>query len=166
MSASAFAPWLSGHAALLAERSSSPVERAEAAIREVLVEYAVQFDGRCLDGVVGLFAADATVDAGGGSARGRGEIRALFGGFLDTLSWTAHTVSNVTVVIDSDDSARAAAYVQALTVGSASAAVQLMAMSYRDRLVRRHGRWLIAERRIVVGRSFDLAPSSRRGGVA
>jgi ketosteroid isomerase-like protein len=128
-------------------------------VRETIFRYAHLVDRGRIDELVALFTDDATLEAGDRPpARGREAIRAFFVGTGARLAagtarpLVRHHVSNVLVTIGGPDAASAESYFLAVTERGPDHWGR-----YRDRLVRRDGRWLFAQRR---ARADGYAPGS------
>jgi len=131
-------------------------------IRETVARYAHLVDRGRIDELVLLFAEDGTLEAGDRPpARGRAAIRAFF---TDTAARLAsastrrlirHHVSNLVIEVSGPESASAESYFLALAEGGVDHWGR-----YRDRLVRREGRWLFQHRR---ARADGHAPGSLFG---
>ena len=128
-------------------------------VRETIFRYAHLVDRGRIDELLALFADDATLEAGDRPpARGRDAIRAFFVGTGERLAagttrpLIRHHVSNVVVTLDGPDAATAESYFLAVTERGPDHWGR-----YRDRLVRRDGRWLFAYRR---ARADGYAPGS------
>ncbi len=131
-------------------------------IRETVARYAHLVDRGRIDELVLLFAEDGTLEAGDRPpARGRAAIRAFF---MDTAARLAgastrrlirHHVSNLVIEVSGPESASAESYFLALAEGGVDHWGR-----YRDRLVRRDGRWLFQHR---LARADGHAPGSLFG---
>jgi len=131
-------------------------------IRETLARYVHLVDRGRLDEATSLFAEDAMLEIGdGGAATGRAAIRALFARTGERLAaggrrpFIRHHLSSIAVSVEGLETATAESYFLALGERGLDHWGR-----YRDRLVRREGCWLIAERRVRVD---GRAPGSMLG---
>jgi 3-phenylpropionate/cinnamic acid dioxygenase small subunit len=127
-------------------------------VRQLIAAYAHLVDGGRFDELVELFTEDATLEAGTlPPAHGRDAIRAVFTGTGARLAARAarplirHHVSSIQIDVHDADTAGARAYFCAFTARGPDHWGR-----YRDRLVRRDGRWLFHHRRVEThGRAGD-----------
>ncbi len=118
-------------------------------IIEIIARYSRCIDEPRWDDLPGLFAPDARVDCGplGQFAGSEG-----IGNFVAVLrsvgQMMRHYTTNVTIEGDSER-ARAHVYVLAL-VGPRPGALQITTGFYEDELVKRDGRWLFSQRRVLL----------------
>jgi len=123
----------------------------EAAIKRVILQYAVRLDARDFDGYVSLFAKDGVWQNGDTVKHGRDEIKAMlvgiYGnpppGFVNNDSY--RIVSNIEVTLDGD---RATAHSRQLTIMRDKNGSPRPALSgiYEDRFIREDGEWKILHR--------------------
>jgi len=125
---------------------------AREAIRDTLARYVHLVDRGRLDEATSLFAEDATLEVGDGrTATGRAAVRALFARTGERLAaggrrpFIRHHLSSITVSVEDAETATAESYFLALGEHGPDHWGR-----YRDRLVRRQGRWVFAERRVRV----------------
>jgi hypothetical protein len=121
-------------------------------IRETLARYVHLVDRGRLDEAASLFAEDAKLEVGDGpTATGRAAIRALFARTGERLGaggrrpFIRHHLSSVAVSVEDAETATAESYFIALGERGLDHWGR-----YRDRLVRRGGSWVFAERRVRV----------------
>lgn len=116
-------------------------------IADTLARFCERIDEYDIDGAVEVFTEDCVTDYGpgrGGPIAGREQLRRRLLRSQRENKRTHHQLGQVTVRLDGDE-ARSIAYVTAwheLRDGRS----QVARLQYRDRLVRRAGSWLIAER--------------------
>jgi hypothetical protein len=121
------------------------------AITDVLHAYCEAVDGLRLDDLVTLFTPDCRYDRGlGRVAEGPEAVREWVAGALARYVASSHHLTNVRIELVDEESARASSYVQVFMRYAGSGDVAQLWGRYRDRLVRRDGRWLIAERELRV----------------
>lgn len=123
----------------------------EAAIRKVILDYAVRLDARDFDDYVALFAKEGVWQNGNTVKRGRDEIRRMlvdiYGtpppGYVNTESY--RIVSNVEVELNGD---RATARSRQLTImrGENGSPTPRLSGIYEDEFVREDGAWKILRR--------------------
>jgi hypothetical protein len=121
-------------------------------IRDTLARYVHLVDRGRLDEASSLFAEDATLEVGDGrTATGRAAIRALFARTGERLAaggrrpLIRHHLSSVAISAEGPETATAESYFLALGEHGLDHWGR-----YRDRLVRREGCWVFAERRVRV----------------
>ncbi|HJQ82688.1 MAG TPA: nuclear transport factor 2 family protein [Candidatus Binatia bacterium] len=121
-------------------------------IQDTIVRYAHLVDRGRIDELLELFAEDATLEAGDAPpAHGRAAIRAFFTATGERLAAATarpmirHHVSSVLVTMETPDAATADSYFLAVTERGPDHWGR-----YRDRLVRREGRWVFQHRRVRV----------------
>ncbi|MEV4299175.1 nuclear transport factor 2 family protein [Microbispora rosea] len=138
------------------------------AIRELVDAYAHLADRRDAQGQAALFTDDARVAVYDGepgttdpaqTLNGRDELAAAFGS-LRTYDKTTHFIGQSTVTVDGDR-ATGETYCLAHHLWTEEGQRTLMVMSirYHDAFVRQDGRWLFAERRLIVD-WVDRRPST------
>ncbi|MEV5744165.1 nuclear transport factor 2 family protein [Microbispora rosea] len=138
------------------------------AIRELVDAYAHLADRRDAQGQAALFTDDARVAVYDGepgttgpaqTLNGRDELAAAFGS-LRTYDKTTHFIGQSTVTVDGDR-ATGETYCLAHHLWTEEGQRTLMVMSirYHDSFVRQDGRWLFAERRLIVD-WVDRRPST------
>ena len=121
------------------------------AIEQVLVRYCIALDRMDLPVLAGLFTADCEVDYGSDprlKAKGSADLARS----LERMwRWTrtSHHLSNVVIAFEDDDTAVATSYVHAWHERADGSTASILGQ-YHDRLARRSGAWLIAERRMVM----------------
>ncbi len=123
----------------------------EAAIRKVILDYAVHLDARDFDNYVALFARDGTWQNGATIKHGRDEIRQMLVGIygeqkpgsVNTDSY--RIVSNVEVELNGD---RATAHSRQLTImrGENGTPTPRLSGIYDDEFIREDGAWKILHR--------------------
>ena len=140
--------------------SSAPVESAEArlrkledqmAIQRIIVEYAARLDGRDFAGYADLFAKDGVWQNGATVRRGREEIEGLlvglFGeppeGFTNMESY--HLVSNPQVDVDGDRATARSRHLLIMRDEQGNPRPALTGI-YEDEFVREDGEWKILKR--------------------
>jgi len=118
------------------------------AVTDLLLDYAELVDAADLDGVVGLFTADATLDYGfGRTVTGTEALRAFYrDGPFATYRATSHHISNVRVAVDGNR-ATARCYVYAWHERRDGTQAEAWGR-YLDDLVRTADGWRIARRAI------------------
>jgi uncharacterized protein (TIGR02246 family) len=129
------------------------VERleAEAAIRQVLVEYGAYLDSRNYAAYAGLFAQNGVWTGGFGSFTGPAAIETMLTdnlgapepGFINKSSF--HMMSNPLIAIDGDRASVTSSYLF-WTKSSANSPQPSLAGRYVDEFVRENGQWKIARR--------------------
>jgi hypothetical protein len=135
---------------------------AREAIRELAAAYAHAADGGCFDDFLALFTPDGSLQVDDREPLvGPAAIRAFVGGTqasVQTASKSAprgyirHNVTSHTITLDGPDDAHGAAYFFVVTERGPDHWGR-----YRDRYVRRDGRWLFASRKVRVD---GVAPGS------
>ena len=133
-------------------------------IEQLLYRYCFAVDSGTAEEVADLFAEDAVlvpVYTGGAPARGRGAILEWYinykRGTSAAVDHLRHVVSNPAIQVDGDR-ATAQCYLTSNSVSKASGMGNWVAGVYRDKLVRRNGRWQFAEREIHVQYSTEAKP--------
>jgi uncharacterized protein (TIGR02246 family) len=146
-------PLLPAHAQAQPSSLEQRVQRIEdeAAIRKVILDYAVRLDARDFDGYVALFAKDGTWQNGNTVKHGRDEIRQMLVGIygeqkpgsVNTDSY--RIVSNVEVELNGD---RATAHSRQLTImrGENGSPTPRLSGIYDDEFIREDGAWKILHR--------------------
>lgn len=132
------------------------VMEAEREIRDLLVAYAVHYDAGDLDALVDLFTEDALLKNMLDEHVGHEQIRAAYAFLTGHLGQSMHFICNVTVRLDSPDSARASSYLHSIAVRRRDGYTYGTGGTYSDRLQRRDGRWRIAERVVTGYIPYDL----------
>jgi hypothetical protein len=131
------------------------------AIRELAAAYAHAADGGRFDELLALFTPDGSLQVDDREPLvGPDAIRAFVGGTQTSVQATAtttrgyirHNVTSHTITVDGPDDAHGAAYFFVVTERGPDHWGR-----YRDRYVRRDGRWLFASRRVRVD---GVAPGS------
>lgn len=122
---------------------------AEREISETLVAYGVFYDAVDLDALTALFTEDAELSNLRGTHVGSAAIRANYEALTTVLAQSMHFVTNVTIRVDGDDSARAASYLYSLALRRSDGVAYGSGGTYADELVRRPDGWKIAKRRIT-----------------
>ena len=120
-------------------------------IEQVLIAYCVHLDRMDLAALTALFTADCDVDYGD-DPRLKSKGAAGLGASLERMwRWarTSHHLSNVMIEFEDDETAQATSYVQAWHERADGSSATIMGQ-YHDRIVRQSGRWLIAQRRMVM----------------
>jgi uncharacterized protein (TIGR02246 family) len=132
-------------------------------IEQLLNRYCHKLDQGDVDAVVALFAEDAVLIPeyeGSGEHVGRDAIRAWYGTYGRNVTATVrglrHKISTAAIEVNGDE-AVSACYLDADSVDASTGRRSLAGGRYLDRLVRRDGRWLIKERRIVVDYASTLS---------
>lgn len=117
------------------------------AIQQLGAVYPIMVDSHDLDGVVGLFTADASFQRAGHVHEGRDELREFFSQILARYTMTVHTVHQH--VIDLVPGERTAVGVQ-MGHGEVALERRRMLASYRydDEYRWEEGRWLFARRQL------------------
>lgn len=117
------------------------------AIQQLAAIYPILVDSHDLDGLVELFAEDATFSRAGVVHSGRDELRAFYDQIMSTYSLTVHTVHQHVV-----DLALGADTAVGVQMGHGEVAVDgqrmLAAYRYDDEYRRVDGRWLFARRQM------------------
>ncbi len=123
-------------------------------IVNVLVGYCNALDRMDLDELASLFTEDCHVAYGPDEKLQSRGSAALKSSLERMWRWarTSHHLSNVLVGFDDADNARAASYVLAWHERPDGTTATVFGQ-YRDRLVRSGGRWLIAERKMLMNGS-------------
>ncbi|MGE0383109.1 MAG: nuclear transport factor 2 family protein [Gammaproteobacteria bacterium] len=117
------------------------------AIRDLFARYCFYTDSGQFEKYVALFTEDCDWDGGSfGRCQGREALLAYLKAGGDASKNLRHSTTNMVIEVQGD-SATATSYVQVLGV-EGQAPVIFFAGIYLDRLVRRDGRWLFAQRRI------------------
>jgi uncharacterized protein (TIGR02246 family) len=129
---------------------------AEREIRDVLDAYSVHYDAGDVDAVSELFAEDAVLRNLLGEHIGREAIKENYAFMTSHLAQSMHFITNVTVRVDSPDSARAASYLHSIATRRRDGYTYGTGGTYSDRLVRRDGRWQIIEREVSGYIPYDL----------
>ncbi|MDH4108266.1 MAG: nuclear transport factor 2 family protein [Gammaproteobacteria bacterium] len=137
-------------------------------IADLLVRYCVYLDRMELDALAGLFTPECRVEYGPDQRLQSAGACALAASLQRMWRWarTSHHLSNIVVEFDAAAAARATSYVLAWHQRPDGSTATVYGQ-YRDRLVRRDGRWLIDERRMLMngcdaGFKLDLYPAERR----
>ena len=124
---------------------------AERDIERLLTAYCICLDRMDLESLAALFTDDCAVDYGddprlmsNGSVALRQSLERMW-----RWSRTSHHLSNIMIEFESDIAARSTSYVHAWHERADGSTATIMGQ-YLDRLVCRSGRWLIAERRMVM----------------
>src|SRR5207247_292777 len=117
-------------------------------IHQLFIDYGLALDAGDFDAYAALFADDGEVLLGPvGRAKGRDEIKALM---TKTLSGSAgssyHIISSPQVKLDGDTATSQVMW-SVVALDDDGRARLTMIGRHRDRLVREHGRWRIAQRR-------------------
>lgn len=135
------------------------------AIQQLLNHYCHRLDGGDTEAVVALFAEDAVLIPeyeGSGEHAGRAAIRAWYSNYsrrvVAATRGLRHKISTAAIEVNGDE-AHSACYLDADSVDPGSGRRSLVGGRYLDRLVRREGRWLLRERRIVIDYASTLAAS-------
>lgn len=137
------------------------LERCEAfeAIRRLMHEYCYGFDKRDLDRFAAVWAQDGVWSAGPGhEVSGRPAIREATKAMWSQLGPTHHWSCNPVIDIHGAE-AVAVTDVHAVAQGSDGGWTQTAA-TYRDRLERRDGTWLLVRRATDIHRAFPIADPS------
>jgi ketosteroid isomerase-like protein len=136
---------------------SAPAERA---IFNMLSDYCDRIDRYDVDGLVALFAEDATYDFGFGCLyTGRAALRTLFAR-VEAYDATSHHISNVHLTADGDEMvSRCAVY--AYHVRPDGSEVHVWGQ-YHDRLRRVGDGWLITRRALRVAHEKGTRPEDGR----
>ena len=80
-------------------------------IQQMRIQYTNYYDTGDLEGVVSLFADDASVDAGAaGGAKGIDEVPAYFASQIEATGRTMHFISNPQIDFTGDDTAKGTWY--------------------------------------------------------
>jgi ketosteroid isomerase-like protein len=134
---------------------------AEREINNLLSDYCDRIDRYDVDGLLALFAADATYDFGFDRRyTGHDALRGLFRR-VEVYRATSHHVSNVHLTIAGDRAGvRCALY--AYHVRAADASEVHVWGQYQDELLHRDGRWLIARRALRVAHEKGTRPERGR----
>ena len=126
------------------------------AIQQLLNGYCHKLDRGDVAGVVALFADDAVLIPeyeGSGEHSGRDAVQAWYSNYSRTttaaVTGLRHKISTAMIDVDGD-SASSVCYLDADSIDPASGARSLAGGRYEDKLVRRDGRWVLSERRIIV----------------
>lgn len=143
-------------------------------IADVIHAYCLHVDRNEPDAVAALFTADCTVDYGpafGGPMRGPAALAAALTPGLARFEATHHQVSNITIALESPNRATGLSYVTAWHRYPGDTPDAVLYGQYHDVFIRHHGRWRIAERKLLASgqTGFDIAwaPIGRRAaGVA
>lgn len=123
-------------------------------IEQVLIAYCIHLDRMDLTAMADLFTEDCIVDYGKDPRlKSKGAI-GLARSLERMWRWqrTSHHLSNVVIEFGDDDTARATSYVFAWHERADGSTATIMGQ-YHDLLKRMAGRWLIAERRMVMNGS-------------
>jgi uncharacterized protein (TIGR02246 family) len=152
--------WVTAHRdAVLAKRADlRPIDHdAEAEIRDLLVNYTTCYDCQDIDGVLDVFAPDATYTTLLGTFRGRDELRGNYEALVAKFRRTAHLMLNQTIHVTSPTEARAFSYLHSV-VELLNGAGYTLVGSYQDQLEKRDGRWYIVTRVVLDGISSKMRP--------
>lgn len=119
-----------------------------AAIRDVLVNYALGLDRRDYDLVARCFATDAECEYEGETLHGVAELLPYLRERLDLLAATHHYISNETITV-TGDTAIAECYALAVLLRDTGTGVEALqrGLRYADELRRDGDRWVIITRR-------------------
>ncbi len=127
----------------------------EAAIRQVILDYAVYLDSRNLDGYVSLFAEDGVWQNGNTIMKGRDEIRGLLTGMFGEqdpdkpyTGTNYRIVSNVEVDLHGD-TASARSRQLSIQRGENGAPTPYLSGIYEDEFIREDGEWKILHRKDI-----------------
>jgi uncharacterized protein (TIGR02246 family) len=120
-------------------------------IRALVHAYAERIDEGDLDGVADLFA-DATIIAGNGMEfSGRETLAELWRNSVvlheDGRTDVCHLISNLTIALDDDSTARASSYVTVMQARPGFELRPIAVSRHRDRFAKVDGRWRFIERR-------------------
>ena len=132
------------------------------AIQQLLNTYCHKLDSGDVAGVVAMFAEDAVLRPeyeGDAEHVGRGASEAWYSNYSrTTLAATTglrHKISTAMIEVNGD-SAESVCYLDADSIDPASGARSMAGGSYKDKLGRRNGTWVLTERRIIVDYSTTI----------
>ena len=133
------------------ERLRALEDRAE--IVGLLHAYCRFVDLLATSELAGLFSKDCLVDYGpglGGPLQGRAVLERALGAGLQRFAATSHHLTNAEIALEGDSASGVSSVLawHRLTDDAPDAA--WLFGQYHDRFVREHGRWWIAERRLLV----------------
>jgi uncharacterized protein (TIGR02246 family) len=131
---------------------TAPSPEVAAALRDLVHRYAAYADHRALDDLAGLFDADGVLVTPAGAHQGRETIR-LHLSALDRVEATQHLVAGE--VFDLAEDGHATGRVTAEAHHWTGDRDHVWHLVYRDRYVRRDGRWLFAHRTLDVRSTED-----------
>jgi uncharacterized protein (TIGR02246 family) len=117
------------------------------AVTDLLVRYVLALDSHDWEAVAGCFAPDAVFLHPGGQVEGPAAIVSRARAALEPLDGSQHLLGSISVTVDGD-AARATSYFHAQHVraGAPGGDLYVIAGTYRDRLRRDAGGWVIVER--------------------
>lgn len=150
-----------------AARTQELVSRQQ--IADVIHTYCLHVDRNEPEQVAALFTADCVVDYGpglGGEIAGAAGLAAALTPGLARFAATHHQVSNVMIALESTDRATAVTYVTAWHRFPGEAPDAVLYGQYHDVFVRHHGRWKIAQRKLLAagqtGFNVEWLPIGRK----
>ena len=149
---------VTGASSLNAQDRDGGSTRDYVEIKNLIARYVRALDTRDADLYAGVFTEDAVFDVAGDVRHGRDEIRAIIEGLQQSRAARDpdtparelyHVVVNSEIEIESPSAAHHRAYWQTISVGP-DGAITIGAMGiYDDELVKQHGQWLIANRKLT-----------------
>lgn len=142
---------------------------ARAAITALVHEYAYRIDAGDLDGLAALFAhAELGSSVRPERMRGAEQARRNYRGVIlydDGTPRTMHCITNLTITLDSDATARARSYFTVLQSTDGFPLQPIIAGQYHDRFERVDGTWRFTERIIHPDRIGELSHHMRPGWI-
>lgn len=127
----------------LARRIALLEDRAE--LQELVAVYGRLVDDRDIDGIAGIYTADAVFDSTAGPVSGREAVLDYYRGQLDRYGMTYHYPHSQTITFTGPDTATGVVSAHAeLAIGGTPFVV---ALRYLDSYRREDGRWRFHERR-------------------
>ena len=132
---------------------------AESAAREVLTRYTYFYDGKNLDGLMGVFHDDCKLVNPRGTYEGIEAIRENYGFLMGLFKMVFHYAPNVMVrVLDDRRSAWLASYLFSIGVVEGQGLHNGNCSSYVARVVLDDGVWKIREMRITTNVPMEMQP--------
>jgi uncharacterized protein (TIGR02246 family) len=130
------------------------------AVEDVMARYVWTVDSLDPEGYVSVFTEDAVIDSNGSISKGREEIRKIVTGLIQRrddnkakglpASNLRHIISNVRITFPKPGEALHQSYWQTVIRDKDGKMTAAAMGRSEDRLVKRNGKWLIQERKLIV----------------
>ena len=130
------------------------------AVEDVMARYVWTVDSLDADGYVAVFTDDAVIDSNGSISKGRDEIRKIVTGLIQRRDDNKakgvptanlyHVISNVRITFPKPGEALHQSYWQTVRRDKDGKMPAVAMGRSEDRLVKRHGKWLIQWRKLTV----------------
>jgi uncharacterized protein (TIGR02246 family) len=136
---------------------------AKDAIREVMARYCHALDQCRFVDVAALFAPDGEWTTDYGSARGRGEIKALLRSVVPVKGegpQRKHYITNIIISLDADSARAVSDYL--IVRESETGLIPVMGGTYRDVFVKLDGGWSFRRKELVHDIAGDMALKNKR----